>query len=191
MLLAYFGRMPMTGRERDALRRGVRITDPTVCFHCKRKDLDPKEKYCPDCGFPQGGTEQERWNFVIAKRKERSAREDQKGMIGKARMYLWIAAGLNMIPFIVPDQPVIIVVGVIISSIFGGLAIWAGKKPYPALLTGLITYVTIQLFLAILDWRLLFGGLIWKIAIIGALFYALRSAKALEAAAAADGRTGA
>lgn len=177
----------MTGRERDALRRGVRITDPTVCFHCKRKDLVSGEKHCPDCGFPQGGTEQERWSFVIAKRKERSAREDQKSMIGKARMYLWIAAGLNMLPFIVPDQPMVIVVGLIISSVFGGLAIWAGKKPYPALLTGLITYVSLQLFFGLLSWQLLLGGLIWKIAVVGSLFYALRSAKALEASAAKDG----
>jgi hypothetical protein len=185
--LVYLAHMAMTGRERDAARRTVRITDPTVCFHCKRSGLLPDEKHCPDCGFPQGGTEEERWKFVVQKRRERSAREDQKAMIDKARLYLFVAAGLNMIAFISPE-PVVLIVGGIISAVFIAFAFWARHRPYPAILTGLITYVSLQLFFGLFDWRFMLGGLIWKIAIVGALFYALRSAKVLERQAT-DGRS--
>ena len=163
------------------------IADPSVCFQCKRPGLSTAEKHCPDCGFPQGGTDEERWKFVVQKRRERSAREDQKAMIDKARLYLFVAAGLNMISFI-SDEPVVLLIGVIISAVFIAFAVWAKKRPYPAILTGLITYVSIQLFFGLFDWRFALGGLIWKIAIVGALFYALRSARALERLAT-DGAT--
>lgn len=179
--------MAMTGRERDAARRTVRIADPSVCFHCKRGGLSAADKHCPNCGFPQGGTDEERWKFVVQRRRERSAREDQKAMIDKARLYLFLAAGLNMISFI-SDEPVVLLIGGIISAVFIAFAVWAKQRPYPAILTGLITYVSLQLFFGLFDWRFVLGGLIWKIAIVGALFYALRSAKVLERQAT-DGNT--
>lgn len=169
----------MTGRERDELRRRIVVRDPTVCHHCSRKGLTPEDRFCPDCGFPQGGTELEQRQFMVRKRMERSKVADHEAMVKKARMYLLVAAGLNMIAFI-SSEPVVLIIGGIISGVFVALSFWARKRAYPALLTGLLTYISIQLFFGLFNWQFLFSGIFWKVAIVGSMFYALRSAKELE-----------
>lgn len=178
--------MALTGRERDEMRRRVVVRDRSVCHHCRRPGLTVDDVYCPDCGFPQQGSESEQRKFIVGKRKERSLQSDHAAMVQKARMYLLVAAGLNMITFL-SDQPVVLIVGAIISGIFVGLSFWAKKRAYPALLTGLITYVSLQLLFGIVDVWFMISGIFWKIAIVGALFFALRSAKELEKPKA-DGR---
>ncbi len=161
------------------MRRRIVVRDPSVCHHCKRKGLGAADSFCPDCGFPQQGTEAEQRRFVVEKRRERSLQVDHEAMVRKARNFLLLAAGLNMITFLSKD-PLTLLIGLIISGIFVGLSFWAKRRAYPAILTGLLTYISIQLLFGVIDIWLLVGGLLWKIAIVGALYYALRSAKELE-----------
>ena len=67
-----------------------------------------------------------------------------------------------------------------VSAIFIALSFWVNKNPFAALLTALIVYVSLQLFLAIFDPMYVLGGLIFKIMITGAFVYGLYSAKAIE-----------
>jgi RNA polymerase subunit RPABC4/transcription elongation factor Spt4 len=171
--------MALTGRERDEQRRRIVVLDRSVCQHCKRKGLTNEDKFCPDCGFPQQGAESEQRRFIVEKRRERSKAQENECMVKRARYYLQGAALMNMLSFI-SDEPLVVVVGLVISSVFVALSFWAKTKAYPAILTGLLTYVSIQLFFGVFHWQFLMSGLIVKIAIVGALWYALRAAKELE-----------
>lgn len=148
--------------------------------------MSADDVFCPDCGFPQRGTEAEQRRFVVEKRKERATLEDHRDMVRKARNYLLITALLNMVSFI-SNEPVVLIVGAIISGIFVGLSFWAARQAYPALLTALLTYISIQLFFALFDAMYLLSGLLWKIVIVGTLIFALRSARELQKKAA-DGK---
>ncbi|HRH39424.1 MAG TPA: hypothetical protein PK760_13820, partial [Flavobacteriales bacterium] len=119
--------MALTGRERDEMRRRIVVQDRTVCHHCKRKGLTNEDAFCPDCGFPQQGSEAEQRRFVVEKRRERSLRTDHEAMVRKARNYLLLAAGLNMLTFISSD-PLTLIIGLVISGIFVGLSFWAKKR---------------------------------------------------------------
>jgi|LauGreDrversion4_2_1035121.scaffolds.fasta_scaffold351883_2 uncharacterized membrane protein len=170
---------PLTGRERDELRRKVVVLDKTVCFHCKKTNLTEEDIYCPNCGFPQQKSEEEQKKFIVDYRKTKSAIKEEKDTINSAKRYLYIAAVVNMIPFI-SDEILVLIIGLSISLVFVVLAIWINKKPFAAILTGIIFYITLYLFFGLLDATLFISGIIWKIVIVGTLFSALNSVKKLE-----------
>tara|TARA_B100000780_G_C21084623_1_gene436914 strand:- start:949 stop:1488 length:540 start_codon:yes stop_codon:yes gene_type:complete len=155
------------------------IKDRSICYHCKQEGLKPENKYCPNCGFPQNGTDQEQRKFIIDFRKKKSAIREAKTMVERGRNFLFIVAFLNFISFI-GGGTVVLIIGGIISSIYVGLAFWSIRKPFPALLTGLIFYGVLNLFFGILAPMFLLSGIIWKIAIVVALLFALYSVKDIE-----------
>jgi RNA polymerase subunit RPABC4/transcription elongation factor Spt4 len=168
-----------SGRTRDAARTRVVIADRTICHHCKRPGLPASKKFCPECGFPQGGTEAEQYRFIVGKRKQRSEIADNERMVSKARWFLFAISVFSLIS-VEFEHTVVIWGSTILSLIFVGLGVWSRTKPYPALLTGLIVYVSLQLFMGTLQPAFFFAGLIWKLIITSALFYGMMSAKALE-----------
>ncbi len=92
---------------------------------------------------------------------------------------MFIVAGLNMLSFASGDT-LSIIIGLIISSIYLGLAFWAGKNPFPALLTALLFYVSLQLFIAMIDIEYFLSGVLLKIAVAGTLLYAIYAVKDVE-----------
>ncbi len=66
---------------------------------------------------------------------------------------------------------------VFFSSIFTGLAFWTKKKPFAALLTGLIIYAALLVGSGILEPASIFQGFILKGIIIVLLIIGLRNAK--------------
>jgi hypothetical protein len=169
----------LSAQERDRLRRMVVIHDISVCYHCKQKDLNAEEMFCPNCGFPQKGTQEEQRKFILEYRLKHSAIREGKKNITRARNYLFFVAFLNFMTFAFAGS-IGIIIGLILAGIYVGLALWSIKKPFPALLTGLITYVTLLIFFGILDPINLLAGVFWKIAIIVALVYAIYSVKDIE-----------
>ncbi len=169
----------ISAKERERKRRQIIIVDRTICYHCKTPGMLSNDVYCPNCGFPQGLSESEQWKFIINYRKQKSAIKDAESMVKKGRNFLFIVAGFNLLAFIEEDS-IILIIGLLISSMYVLLALWSNKKPFPALLTGLIFYVTMNLFFGLFDPAYIMSGLIWKIAIIGALLYALYSVKYME-----------
>lgn len=169
----------LTAQERDRLRRMIYIPDISVCYHCKQKDLNPEEKYCTNCGFPQLGSQEEQRNFILGHRIKKSNLREAKTNISRARNYLFGVAFLNFISFALAGN-IGIIIGLILAAIYVGLGLWSNTKPFPAFLTGLIVYVTLTAFFGILEPLTLLSGLFWKIAIIGALSYGLYSVKDVE-----------
>lgn len=89
--------------------------------------------------------------------------------------------GLNLLSgvvagFVAERNVVVFVVYLVISLIYLGLGFWCMKKPFPAILTGFIVYVTFIGMNAVADPETLFHGLIWKVIIISGFIYGYKAA---------------
>lgn len=152
-------------------------TQPLRCGYCIQEGLTADEKYCPQCGYPQGGTDEEQQAFSVRKAAEKFHAEIQDQKVRKARNALFWVAGLNMLPYLLSREPAVIAVGLVISGIFLGLAFWTKSKPFPAILSALILFVALNVLAMIEDPMNIFRGIVLKIIVLSALIYALREIK--------------
>lgn len=166
-------------RIRENNRRKIIIKNPSICHHCKCKDLQIAETFCPQCGFPQGGSEKEQLRFLVHYRMKKTDIREGKKLVSYARYILFLAALLNFFSFWGADE-VIFMVGCITTLIYFGMAIWSLFKPYAAFLTALIFYVALNLFIGIYNPWFILAGIWLKLLIVGTLFYALHSIKDIE-----------
>jgi hypothetical protein len=118
--------------------------------------------------------------------------------VRKARNALFWAGGLyffwetiGMIRSDTPFNPLWLVIALIESGIFIALAFWTKKKPFTAVLCGLIYFIALIILVAVLYAmtegslgvaKALFSGVIIKVIIIINLSLPLRDAKALQEA---------
>ncbi|MBK7884648.1 MAG: hypothetical protein IPJ81_13345 [Chitinophagaceae bacterium] len=118
--------------------------------------------------------------------------------VKKARNALFWAAGLifagemiAMIRGIGQFDTSIFITALIESGIFILLALWTRKKPYTAILAGLITFITFIILAVVINTlafgaegalRAIVGGIIVKIVILVALIRPLKDAKELQKA---------
>jgi len=164
-------------------RKGpIVIDDPTVCYYCKSKGLKESDKYCPVCAFPQGGTRIEMNSFMHQIEKKQQLLIDQKKAINKARIILFILAGINFVFGIILGQFVYHSVAVIISCVIAALlyfllGLWSRKQPFPAILTGLIIYIFFIIISAFSDPTTIYQGILWKVLIISGFIYGYQGAK--------------
>jgi hypothetical protein len=124
--------------------------------------------------------------------------EGYERVVKKARNALFWTAGLLLISEIFTSfrdgyELTIYVIATIIVEvgIFIALAWWTKKKPYTAIVTGIVFFAGLQLFSAIVlgmaegatgVFKLLFSGIIVKIIILVTLFRAVGDAKELQQA---------
>jgi len=83
----------------------------------------------------------------------------------------------------------VLVIALVETGIFAGLALWTKKKPYNAVIGGLIAFIGIIVLAIVVNGLVggigaavmaLIGGIIFKIIILAALFSALKNAKTLQ-----------
>jgi hypothetical protein len=104
--------------------------------------------------------------------------------IRNARIMLFVLAGLfllslaGLLPF--DDNPVKIVMAVVIvlfAAAYVALAFWTKKKPYTAILTALILFISLEVLSFLLQPASIFQGWIVKLIVILLLILGLRNAK--------------
>jgi hypothetical protein len=158
----------------------IEIEDLSVCYFCDNKELIAENKFCPHCGFPQLGTQAEQKRFIWNVRNKSKLLKQHKDSVKRGQIILFILGGLDIIIGIITglfikDDLFVLISNLIIGAIFISLGFWANKKPFPALLSGLIVYITLLVINGIIDWQSIFNGLVIKILIIAAFFYGFRS----------------
>ena len=168
--------------ERLRQKNKIVITDLSVCYHCKRQNLKEEEIFCPNCGFPQRGEEAAQRKFIAVFNVKKMQQHDYTKAINKARNILFILAGLNLVTgillgLLVNKDFIVLISSVIAAGIFLGLGLWAKAKPFPAIITGLIVYITFIVIGAMVNPISIISGLFWKIAIISGFVYGYRGAK--------------
>ena len=122
--------------------------------------------------------------YELAVRKARNALFWAGGLIFLGEMISMFGQGLGF-------QPILFLIAIAEAGIFIGLAFWTKKKPYTAVLTGLIAFIAIILLSVIVNGmvdgsagvlKALFGGIIVKVIILVNLILPLKDAKALQEA---------
>jgi hypothetical protein len=124
--------------------------------------------------------------------------EQYEAGVRKARKALFWAGGLIFVGELISMysqgfgmQPLLLVFAVLEAGIFIALGFWTKKKPYTAVLSGLIAFIGIILFSVVVNGMVeggagvvqaLFSGIIVKVAILVNLILPLKDAKALQAA---------
>lgn len=172
--------------RRDSRRYGtatVRIKNYSVCHYCGSSPLKETDHFCPSCGFPQRGTEAEQKRFLIGKKFKAKDLNESGSEIIIARLILFLLGGLCLIAsgIAFKNDRDIIAIGVLaLGSTYIGLAIWAGTKPLPALMSGLIVYVTLLAVSIIASPETLFTFLYIKAGIIILLIYGVSAVKKYE-----------
>ncbi|HTL82848.1 MAG TPA: hypothetical protein VL651_14140 [Bacteroidia bacterium] len=165
-------------------RRGhlnIEIKNREECYYCKTSPLKETDIFCPSCGFPQNGTNEDQVKFIQAKKLLLIRIDQMHESVGRARNALFGAAALFLVNYLIVyfqlNSTAVIIEGAIVVSLFVGYGIWSTKNPFPAVLSGLITFATLLLIYAFVNPLSIFAGIIWKVIIFSALIYGLRTAR--------------
>lgn len=181
--------MPTSGElERDRIRkqREIVITDFTTCYYCKSTGLAEGDKFCPHCGFPQRGVQQEMLVFLYNVKRKKELLEQHKKKVQRARTVLFVVGGLQfvagiVIAVLIPSAAAaILIIQAIIGALFLGLGFWCKTNPFAASLTGFFVYIVLLVINGVMDPSTIGQGMFLKIAIISALVYGYRSVKEAE-----------
>lgn len=148
------------------------------CENCQAT-VAADEVFCPACGFPQNGTEDQKQQFKNRIHVKKKLLREVEKEVKKGKNTLIVLGILNGLiglyyAFFLEDIGAM-VVQMIVAIIYIGLSIWVDKQPFGALLSALILYLTIVLILAVIDPVTIFSGIIWKILIIGFLVRGIKS----------------
>ena len=168
-------------RIRIRKRNEIIIADITVCHYCKSTGLKETDMFCPNCGFPQRGTQGQMKKFMWNIHNKKKLLEEHRKSVNGARNVLYFLAGLNLLIGVLvgvfqSDIPMLIG-GVLAGSIYFALGLWSKKQPFIALLSGFFVYIVFIVIAAIDDPTTLFKGLIFKALFIGAFIYGYKGAK--------------
>lgn len=150
-----------------------------LCENCNASN-DPSKKFCSQCSFPIGGTEEEKYSFRLLISSRKRLLSDAHDKVKSAKTAIYVLAGLFfvfglIIGFAGDDFPAMIV-NLFLCVIYLVLAVWSGKNPFGAILTAFIIYATVQVVNLFLDPSTLFQGLIIKVFVIIAFVKGIRSA---------------
>jgi hypothetical protein len=174
------------GRDKSIANRTIEIADLSICYYCKTTGLTEKDKFCPNCGFPQRGSQVEMKRFVWNINNKKLLLADHKKAVDKARNILFVLAGIfplfGLIIGALSDMDLFVIVSnFIVGGIYLGLGFWAKKNPFPAILTGFCLYITIMVISAVVDPTSIVKGIIMKVIIIGGFYYGYKGVKEAEA----------
>jgi len=159
--------------------------EPTIpsCTHCEIP-ITETTTFCPECGYPEKGTEQDVAKFYARRAMAKNNTIDAEEKINSARNTLFVIGGVIMlfgfINFFSDNDMATLIVNVIICAIYILLGFWTKQKPLIALLLGLLLYITTVVISAIFEPMSLVKGILWKVLIIGYLGKGIFSASAIK-----------
>ena len=152
-----------------------------ICKSCKYT-VQTEDIYCSDCGYPLQGTEEEKKQFVIKKIRKKTQLDDEVTRVRHARNALFITSALFMVSALILSlagelHTAVLVESVIAGIIYLALGFWCKRKPFAAILTGLIIFLTIITMNIIYEPEGFYKGLIIRIIIVFFLINGLISAR--------------
>lgn len=156
------------------------ITIQTLrCSQCNEEMLG-NAKFCTYCGFPENGDDHEKAKFHAQKVLKKSQIKEDRKKISSARNTLYWMAGIFFISGLVLytnlDDIIVLIAGVILAVIYLVLAYWSQKKPFPAILSGLLLYLMVIVVNSIDEPSRIFEGILLKIIILSFLIKGMYSA---------------
>ena len=160
----------------------IEINEP-ACFFCKTP-MKSEDVFCPECGFPENGTDKEKAQFHARNAMERNKHMDADKKIRSARNVLYVMAGIvlvfGFIAFFIDQDMGVLITNAILGIIYLVLGSWTSKKPMMAILLGLLLYLTTIIISAIFDPSTIIRGIIFKVFIIAYLAKGVYSASSIK-----------
>lgn len=159
--------------------------DLIICKYCKSEGLDQSLSYCPNCGYPIKGADEQIKSFMVNKQRQKMELEKGEKAVKTARIMLYVLSGLNFIIGLVffayfQTELIILLAGLFGALIYFGLAVWCRTNPFPAILSGFFVYLIFIALNAIGDPGTIYKGILIKILIILGFIYGLKGAKDSE-----------
>ncbi|MBK6986475.1 MAG: zinc ribbon domain-containing protein [Bacteroidetes bacterium] len=175
----------ITGRQKSEAKRMIVISNPSVCHYCKSKGLTESDKFCPNCGFPQRGSQALMKNFIWNINNKHTLLYKQKKAVSKARNILFVLSGLFaffaiLLGLLIDTNMAILISNFVVSLIYLSLGLWSKQNPFPAILTGFFVYISLMVINAVIEPTTLLKGLFMKVIVIGAFVYGYKGVKESE-----------
>lgn len=149
------------------------------CSLCTTLSLS-EANYCTHCGYPVGGDRDTKELFESYYKVKRGDLESAIATTRKATKTLFIIAVVilvyNTVLGLGANNKAIIAGGIITAIVFTGLALWSKTKPFTAIASALLVYITLLLIDAAADPSSIVSGIIIKIIIISYLVSGIKSA---------------
>lgn len=141
----------------------------TVCSFCK-SPMEASDIFCQNCGHPENGTDKQRAQFFAKRAMKKNKGIDAENKIQSARNTLFILSGVialsGFLVYKTTNSLIELGINLFVAFIFLTLAFWSERKPFVALLIGLLLYATLIIVSALIDPVSLVKGGIFKAGII-------------------------
>ncbi|MBI1185457.1 zinc-ribbon domain-containing protein [bacterium] len=161
----------------------IRHSNAASCQNCGT-ELIENARFCDVCGYPTTGDEMDLKRYKWRSEKK----EDLKGSIQKqvrvGRNVLFIVAGFNVVGAFTnfgmfSDYGMLISL-LIIAACYVALARWSYKKPFAAILSGLVIYMLTQIYSGITFPETIVRGIVFKVVIVSALIRGVANARMIS-----------
>ena len=158
-----------------------------TCKNCQKK-VFPTDRFCTACGFPMNATEEEENQFYYRIGAKKLQLEELDRKIRNAKTTLYVIAGFMFVVGLIiyltsRDNDLALAIflsNVIVAVIFVLLAELSKQRPFIALLSGLLLYITLNLYMIVIEGASPFSGIIIKGIIIVYLVKGINSAREAE-----------
>ncbi|QQX77798.1 MULTISPECIES: zinc ribbon domain-containing protein [Aequorivita] len=154
-----------------------------ICSQCN-SEIELDQKYCNDCGYPEGGTTQEQSGFHARQVMKKRGQAEASSLIKKGRNSLFVVAAIAFLSglyyFFKLDDSSVLIVNSILSISYLLLGFWSQKRPLVALILGLLVYLTTLVLNGLIEPETIYKGLLIKGFIIVYLSKGINSALQLR-----------
>lgn len=151
----------------------------TTCENCNATH-DFSKKFCSQCSFPIGGTEDEKRSFRLLISSRKRLLSDANDKIKSAKTAIYVLAGLfflfGLVAGFANDDFATMIVNLFLCVIFLVLAAWSSNNPFGAILTAFIIYATVHIVNGFIDPATIIQGVIIKALVIVAFVKGIQSA---------------
>jgi hypothetical protein len=157
------------------------------CYYCSTEVVND-DVFCTNCGYPLKGSELDQKTFVARKNNVSiDLVAFDKRLKNAANSLYYLAGAFVVFGFIYfflkmndPDVLAYVLPNFILAIVFLVLGAYSMKKPLACIVSGLSLYVIVLILNAAANPASIFGGIIWKVIIIGYLIKGIKSAIEIE-----------
>jgi hypothetical protein len=150
-----------------------------TCILCNNQ-VKLTETFCSNCGYPQHGSIDQKNNFMEKRERNKITMAEAKEKVRSATIVLAIMSGIALVVGLFYGANGKSEEGVshgISFILYGLLAWWSVHKPFPAILSGFILYLTFNIINAFEDPVTIFQGILFKVIFIVAFVKGVIAAK--------------
>jgi hypothetical protein len=171
-----------TRLKKLADKKPIEIADLSTCYFCKITGLKEEDKCCPNCSFPQRGTQAEIKSFLWDIEDMKELAKEHEETVKKGKVALYVIASFTFLGALISDLLLhayifAFIVDSVVSIGFLGLALWSDKKPLLSMIIGLAVYLILFVMVPILAYPAnLINGIVIKLFIIAAFIYGIAGA---------------